>query len=104
MCVCVCIDYTLLWKIVINNNNNDVVRCACVIMLLFWWGIIFLYNVVWIYNTNNIPVCKYLHIIPGTEEHVKCKIIETDANAAVVLRPVVYNQPPDNSSSTQETR
>ena len=44
----------------------------------------------------------YSIYIPGTEEHVKCKIIETDA--AVVLRPVVYNQPPDNSSSTQETR
>ena len=37
----------------------------------------------------------YSIYIPGTEEHVKCKIIETDANAAVVLRPVVYNQPPD---------
>ena len=35
----------------------------------------------------------YSIYIPGTEEHVKCKIIETDA--AVVLRPVVYNQPPD---------
>ena len=63
--------------------------CVCYVAVLV--GIIFLYNVVLIYYNT----CMYNSniYITGTEEHVKCKIIETDA--AVVLRPVVYNQPPD---------